>query len=159
MMSLVETRGLRWILLFLLWAVIPLHGQDDAGEARLWTSCKRASFMMLKCCGANWKSAIRTTPTIHSNLGVALAQQGQFEPATVEYRKSLALNPRQPEVAFNLGVAEFKQGHFQQAIPAFKTVAKLKPDDTRSTLLLGMSYYGLRQYALANSVSAAGKPE
>ena len=64
--------------------------------------------------------------TVHSNLGVCLAQQGQLEPATVEYRKSLALNPRQPEVAYNLGVAEFKQGHFQQAIPMFKTCGQAK---------------------------------
>jgi len=76
-------------------------------------------------------------------------RQGQLEPATVEYRKSLALNPRQPEVAFNLGLAEFKQGHFNQAIPAFKTAVKLKPGDARGNLLLGMSYYGSRQYALA----------
>ena len=72
-----------------------------------------------------------------------------LEPATTEYRKSLALEPHQPEVEFNLGIAEFKQGHFSAAIPAFELSAKEKPDDHRSTLLLGMSYFGLRQYAKA----------
>ena len=114
---------------------------------------------MLKYCGVNWKNAIRTTPLSIATWESPLHSKASSKPATDEYRKSLALSPKQPEVAFNLGVAEFKQGHFQQAIPTFKTVAKLKPDDTRSTLLLGMSYYGLRQYALGDSVPAAGKPE
>jgi Flp pilus assembly protein TadD len=87
---------------------------------------------------------------VHSSLGVALAQQGKLEPATTEYRKSLALKPHQPDVSFNLGIAEFKQGHFSAAIPAFELLAKEKPEDHRSALLLGMSYFGLRQYAKAN---------
>ena len=73
-----------------------------------------------------------------------------LKPAATEYRKSLALKSDQPEVAFNLGVAEFKQGHFSAAIPAFELVAKEKPEDHRSTILLGMSYFGLRQYAKAS---------
>ena len=59
------------------------------------------------------------------------------------------LNARQPDVEVDLGIAEFKQGHFQQAIPAFRAAINLKPEDHRSTLLLGMSYYGLQQYSSA----------
>ena len=87
---------------------------------------------------------------IHGNLGVTLAQQGKLEPAAAEYRKSLAIKPDQPDVSYNLGVAEFKQGHFSAAIPAFELVAKEKPEDHRSTVLLGMSHFGLRDYAKAS---------
>src|SRR5438105_3655008 len=56
---------------------------------------------------------------VHANLGVCLAQQEKFQQATVEYRKSLEIEPNQPDVRYNLGLAEFKQGHFSLAIPIF----------------------------------------
>ena len=139
---------LRWLVLFLLGAAVPLHGQDDLARQAV-ELMQAGRFHDAEMLWRQLQARSPNDPAIHSNLGVTLAQQGQFDAATAEYRKALSLSPRQPEVAFDLGVAEFKQGHFSQAIPAFKTVAKLKPEDPRSTLLLGMSYYGLRQYASA----------
>jgi tetratricopeptide (TPR) repeat protein len=49
-----------------------------------------------------------------------------------------------------MGIAEFKQGHFSAAIPAFERLAKENPEDPRSTVLRGMSYFGLHQYDRAS---------
>src|SRR6202453_814564 len=115
--------GWRWLLLFLLAAAIPLHGQDDLAKQAV-ELMQGGKFHDAEILWRQLEARHPNDPTIHSNLGVTLAQQGQFEAATAEYRKALRLSPGQPEVGFDLGVAEFKQGHFSQAIPAFKTVAK-----------------------------------
>jgi cytochrome c-type biogenesis protein CcmH/NrfG len=78
-----------------------------------------------------------------------LAQQNKLPAAVVEYRRSLQLKPNQPEVQSNLGIAEFKQGHFENTIMVLKQVVRQKPGDQRSAILIGMSYYGLRQYGHA----------
>lgn len=86
--------------------------------------------------------------TVHANLGMALAEQGELAAAAAEYRKSLALHP-DAEVSLNLGLAEFKQGKFSAAIGPFKSAASAGAQDKRIPLLLGMSYYGLREYSSA----------
>ena len=95
-----------------------------------------------------WRQMLLHDPknaSLHSNLGVALAQQGDLPAAVVEYTTSLRLNSHQPEVAFNLGAAEFKQGHFSQSLRVFSDLAREKPGDERLELLLGMRHFGLRQ--------------
>src|ERR1700722_13445494 len=114
--------GLVSVLLILAGAVLPLYGQNDlAGQASdLMRAGKFHDAELL------WRQLEQQHPKdalIHGNLGVALAQQGKLEPATVEYRRSLALKPDQPDVTSNLGIAEFKQGHFLAAIPPFEQLA------------------------------------
>src|SRR6202042_3057615 len=102
--------------LSLPWTVLPLHGQDDLAlqASELMRTGRFHDAELL------WRQLEQRYPenaSVHSNLGVALAQQGQLKPAVTEYRKSLALKPHQPDVSFDLGIAEFKQGNFSAAIP------------------------------------------
>ena len=92
---------------------------------------------------------IRRYAAVHAALGLVLAQQGELEQAAVEYRKALALDPHQADASMNLGLAEFKQGKFAAAIDPLLAARKEKPDDPRTGILLGMSYYGAREYAKA----------
>jgi len=97
---------------------------------------------------AAWKKLARAqpkNPAIHAALAFTLAQQNLLEAAVTEYRKSLALDPHQPDVSLNLGLAEFKQGKFAAAIEPF-LAAEQSP---RTRVLLGMSFYGSRAYAKA----------
>lgn len=99
-----------------------------------------------------WRQLAKSHPLnaiVHANLGVVLAQENKLAEAVTEYRRSLQLKPNQPEVQSNLAIAEFKQGHFENTIGVLKQVAKQKLDDQRSTILIGMSYYGLHQYQQA----------
>src|ERR1700735_4275672 len=107
------------IFLLLVWTAIPLHGQNDLAlqASELMRTGKFHDAELL------WRQLEQRYPenaSVHSNLGVALAQQGQLKPAVTEYRKSLALKPHQPDVSFDLGIAEFKQGNFSAAIPVFE---------------------------------------
>ena len=84
-------------------------------------------------------------PAVHAALAHVLAQQNFLDQAAAEYRKSLSLNPHQPEISLNLGLAEFKQGKFAAAIAPLLAAKQ----DPRTVVLLGMSFYGSRAYAKA----------
>ena len=97
---------------------------------------------------AAWKKLARTEPrnsAIHAALAHVLAQQDLLDQAAAEYRKSLSLDPHQPDIALNLGIAEFKQGKFAAAINPLLAARK----DSRAGVLLGMSFYGSHAYAKA----------
>jgi tetratricopeptide (TPR) repeat protein len=69
------------------------------------------------------------------------------------YRKALALNPSMPGLKLNLGLALFKAGEMREAIqvfrPLLKSLVPSSPDAQRLTILMGMSHYGLGEYAEA----------
>ena len=95
-----------------------------------------------------WKRLAQSqprNPAVHAALAHVLAQQNLLDQAVVEYRKSLALNPHQPDVSLNLGLAEFKQGKFAAAIDPFLAAEQ----SARTRVLLGMSFYGSRAYGKA----------
>ena len=92
MRSLAKAGYLGWTWLFLLCGVVALHGQEDVANQAL--DLMRANkFHDAELLWRQLEKRYPNNPAVHSNLGVTLAQQGQFEPATAEYRKSLALNP------------------------------------------------------------------
>src|SRR5437868_10079751 len=145
------------VFLIVAWGAIPSRAQNDVAlqASELMRTGKFHDAELL------WRQLEQQhpkDPVIHANLGVALAQQGKLESATAEYHKSLALKPDQPDVELNMGIAEFKQGHFSAAIPAFELVLEAKPEDRRGTVLLGMSYFGLRQYDKASQYFADCTP-
>lgn len=63
---------------------------------------------------------------IRSNLGAALAEQGQYSEAIGEYKRSLAIKPN-PQVLLNLGLAYYKIADLTDAVVAFKKVRQQKP--------------------------------
>src|ERR1700726_2258903 len=78
------------VLIFLFWAILPLHGQNDLvlRASELMRAGKFHDAELL------WRQLEQQHPKdalVHGNLGVTLAQQGKLEPAAAEYRKSLAL--------------------------------------------------------------------
>ena len=90
-------------MLFLLGAAVPLHGQEDLAPGRPGTHARQAGSTKQKYYGVNWRSDLQTIQPLTATWESPLAQQGQFEAAAAEYRKSLTLCPKQPEVAFDLG--------------------------------------------------------
>ena len=75
--------GLPWFLLCLLGAAIPLHGQDDLARQAV-ELMHGGRFHDAEILWRQLEARHPNDPTIHSNLGVTLAQQGQFGPATAE---------------------------------------------------------------------------
>ena len=105
---------------------------------------------------AKWKKILKAQPgdpEPMAHLGLLEARQGRYKEAVPYYRKALAINPNVPGLRLNLGLALFKADELKAAIPEFELVRRSlpegSPDRQRTTILTGMAYYGLAEYAKA----------
>ena len=103
-----------------------------------------------------WRAYLKTHPSDpepYAHLGFLEARQERYKEAIPLYRKALALNPRFEGLRLNLALALFKAGDLKGAIPQFTKLLKAAPPNTpeavRYKILLGMSNYGMGQYAEA----------
>lgn len=94
-----------------------------------------------------------TDPMPLARLGLLEAREGRLPQAIVFYRKAMALNPNVPGLSLNLGLALFKDGQYKDAIQMFTPLLKSQPPSSpekqRLNVLVGMSHYGLAEYAAA----------
>ena len=97
--------------------------------------------------------AHQTDPMPLARLGLLEARQGHLPQAIVFYRKAMALEPNMPGLRLNLGLALFKDGQYKEAIqiftPLLKSQSPSSPERQRLNVLVGMSHYGLAEYAAA----------
>jgi tetratricopeptide (TPR) repeat protein len=105
---------------------------------------------------AAWRAYLKehpTDPEPYAQLGLLEARQEHYKEAVPLYRKALAMNPHVPGLRLNLGLALFKLGDLKAALPEFtqslKEAGPGSPDAQRLTILIGMAYYGLAEYAEA----------
>ncbi|MGA9667553.1 MAG: tetratricopeptide repeat protein [Terracidiphilus sp.] len=105
---------------------------------------------------AAWSALAKTQPTNpepFAHLGLIEAREQHYAEAVSSYRKAMALNPTMPRLRFNLGLAYFKAGEYREALQQFKPLLKTEPpaseEAQRLTILIGMSYYGLAEFAAA----------
>jgi tetratricopeptide (TPR) repeat protein len=103
-----------------------------------------------------WRAYLKdhpTDPEPYAQLGVLEARQEHYKEAVPLYRKALAMNPHVPGLRLNLGLALFKLGNLKEALPEFtKSLQEAgpgSPEAQRLTILIGMSHYGLAEYAEA----------
>ncbi len=73
---------------------------------------------------------------IRSNLGAALARDGQFDLAITEYREALKKLVN-PGIRLNLALAYYKLGRLPQAVQEFETVRQSQPEALQPVYLLG----------------------
>jgi tetratricopeptide (TPR) repeat protein len=105
---------------------------------------------------AAWRALAEKNPSNPeplAHIGFLEAREQHYAAAVSYYRKALALNPEMPGLRLNLGLALFKGGEYNEAIGVFEPLLKgqpaSSPESERLTLLLGMSHYGLGEYAAA----------
>ena len=103
-----------------------------------------------------WRTLLELQPTsaeAYAHLGFLESQQQRYAQAIPLYRKALALDPRMPALRMNLGLALFKAGELKDAIRIFDGLLTQQPPSSpeaqRLKTLIGMSHYGLKQYAAA----------
>jgi len=103
-----------------------------------------------------WRAVLKSQPMsaeAYAHLGFLEAQQQRYSQAIPLYRKALALDPRMPALRMNLGLALFKGGELKDAIRIFESLLKQQPasslEGQRLKTLIGMSHYGLSEYAAA----------
>jgi tetratricopeptide (TPR) repeat protein len=91
-------------------------------------------------------------PLPFAHLGLLEARQEHYAQAIAYYRKAMALSPDLPGLHLNLGLAYFKNGDYKKAIEIFAPLLKAASDadeTERLTVLIGMSHFGLGEYAAA----------
>ncbi len=105
---------------------------------------------------AAWKtssSAHPADPVPFAHLGLLEAHLEHYAQAIAFYRKAMALAPDLPGLRLNLGLAYFKDGQYKKALelftPLLKAAARNADETQRLTVLMGMSHYGLGEYAAA----------
>jgi len=144
-----------WAAAVLLTAV-SLPAQDTQAQKR------RQAAITLEQAGRNaeaesaWRALLKLQPTsaeAYAHLGFLESQQQRYAQAIPLYRKALALDPRMPALRMNLGLALFKAGELKDAIRIFEGLLRQQPPSSpeaqRLKTLIGMSHYGLKQYAAA----------
>jgi tetratricopeptide (TPR) repeat protein len=105
---------------------------------------------------AVWRAlstAYPTNPEPYAHLGLLEARQEHYTEAIAFYRKAMALNPAMPRLRYNLGLAYFKAGEYKDTILQLRPLLKTQPPSSdeaqQLTVLLGMSHFGLGEYAAA----------
>lgn len=102
---------------------------------------------------AAWGALARqypTNPEPLAHMGLIEARQEHYTEAIKLYRRAMALNPAMPGLRLNLGIALFKAGDYQQTITDLDPLLKAQPENQRLNILIGMSQYGLGDFAEAS---------
>ena len=76
------------------------------------------------------RRAIELSPAYadaHYNLGLALADSGDFDEATAELLKAVKIKPIDPKCRYNLGRVLRQAGDLRGAMREFQTAVKLNP--------------------------------
>ncbi|MCH7985996.1 MAG: tetratricopeptide repeat protein [Acidobacteria bacterium] len=89
------------------------------------------------------------------NLGVGLANKGQFDDAIVAYNKALQIKPDFPKALNNLGIALARKGQFDEAIAALNKALQIKPDFPEALNNLGIAL--ARKGQLDEAIAAYNK--
>ena len=103
-----------------------------------------------------WRAILKDhpqNPEPMAHIGLLEARQEHYKEAVTYYRKALAINPNVPGLRLNLALALFKSAQLKEAIPELEILRKSatpnSADARRVSILIGMSYYGLGEYAKA----------
>lgn len=90
-------------------------------------------------------------PAVLHNLGLALANVGDWEGAVSSYRASLQADPAQPLVWVNLGIALESMGDRAGAIEAYRSALELNAEEPLAHFNLGNVY--LRQGQVPEAIA------
>src|ERR1044072_4436164 len=95
----------------------------------------------------------------HSLLAVAYDRKGLHDRADDSYRRSIAVNDRDPQALNNLGYSLYLNGNYRAAADKLKRAARLAPADTRilNNLALAQVRLGKDDDAYKNFARAGGE--
>src|SRR5215475_340609 len=87
-----------------------------------------------------WRTTLARNPECwmaHTNLGMALLQQGRLDDAIVHYRYALRMQPDSWDAEYNLGTALLRRGQVDEAIQHCERAVAMRPTDPDAQVSLG----------------------
>jgi len=112
-------------------------GLDDSSKQKLQSS------------EAYYKKVVATA---HNNIGLLRGERQEFRVAAEQFALAARWDPQQDGVDYNLGLAYYKSGSYKRATAPLETEVKAHPANRPATLILGMSWFMLENYARAAEV-------
>ncbi|MDH4203619.1 MAG: sulfatase-like hydrolase/transferase [Phycisphaerae bacterium] len=74
---------------------------------------------------------------VHSNLGAAIAREGNLNKAKEHYQKALLYNPHYVKANYNLAGIYFRQGNLTEAISLLTKVLEIDPEMPEANQIMG----------------------
>jgi tetratricopeptide (TPR) repeat protein len=99
-----------------------------------------------------WRTTIARNPDCgraYGNLGIVLADKGQFDEAIKYFRKALQINPDYPETLNNLGLALAAKGRLDEAVENYRKAIQINPNDADTLNNLGLALAAKGQFGEA----------
>ncbi len=90
--------------------------------------------------------------TAHNNIGLLRGERQDYLAAAKQFALAAKWDPQQEGLDYNLGLAHYKSESFKQAAPPLENELKVHPGNRPATLLLGMTWFRLRNYARASEL-------
>ena len=87
--------------------------------------------------------------TAHNNIGLLRGERQDFRAAAEQFVLAARMDPQLEGIDYNLGLAYYKSGSYKEATAPLETEVKAHPANRPATLLLGMSWFMLENYARA----------
>jgi len=100
-------------------------------QAGTWANSETLMEHALAVTSDNWMA--------HSNLGLALVEQGRMQEAAAHFREAVRIVPKLANARINLGLALAKAGQLDQAVAEYRTALLLQPDDPVALRNLGLT--------------------
>ena len=79
-------------------------------------------------------------PEAHASLGLALAQNNQFEEAVEEFEAAIQLNPKYFEAYYEYARICRSLGKHKQSVKLFEKASEVRPEDYQAALFLASAY-------------------
>lgn len=92
--------------------------------------------------------------TAHNEIGLLLADRGDFKAATEQFGLAARWNPQLQGLNFNWGLAAFKAEQYKEAISPLENELNARPTNAQAKQLLGLSYFMLENYAKTSELLA-----
>jgi tetratricopeptide (TPR) repeat protein len=142
-----------WLALILVGCTMPAVSQNDQRQAAFSLE-QQGRIAEAEDAWSTLSKAQPSNPEPYAHLGLLEARQEHYAEAIAFYRKAMALNPAMPRLRFNLGLAYFKAADYKNALEQLRPLLKTQPPTSdeaqRLTILIGMSHYGLGEFAAAD---------
>lgn len=85
----------------------------------------------------------------HNNIGLLRAERLDFRAAAQQFALAAKWDPQQEGLDYNLALAYYKSESYQQAVPPLENELKVHPGNRPASMLLGMTWFRLGNYARA----------